>query len=62
MNARDTEIVSIRSDLDDQRQKYENILDTKLALDTEIAVYKALLDEEEKRTSRLEERELKRQT
>ena len=52
LNARDTEIVSIRSDLDDQRQKYENILDTKLALDTEIAVYKALLDEEEKRTSR----------
>ena len=52
MNARDTEIVSIRSDLDNQRQKYENILDTKLALDTEIAVYKALLDEEEKRTSR----------
>ena len=52
MNARDMEIVSIRSELDDQRQKYEDMLGTKLALDTEISVYKALLDEEEKRVSR----------
>ena len=54
MNARDMEIVSIRSELDDQRQKYEDMLGTKLALDTEISVYKALLDEEEKRVSRYE--------
>ena len=45
------EIVSIRSELDDQRQKYEDMLGTKLALDTEISVYKALLDEEEKRVA-----------
>ena len=42
----------MRSKLDEEREKYEKILETKLALDTEIAVYKALLDEEEKRVTR----------
>ena len=53
MNARDSEIVTMRSELDDKRKEFEDILGTKMALDTEIAIYKTLLDEEEKRVSRL---------
>ena len=52
LNARDSEIVTMRSELDDKRKEFEDILGTKLALDTEIAVYKTLLDQEEKRVSR----------
>ena len=52
MNARDSEIVTMRSELDAKRKEFEDILGTKMALDTEIAIYKTLLDEEEKRVSR----------
>ena len=52
LNARDSEIVTMRSELDDKRKEFEDILGTKMALDTEIAIYKTLLDEEEKRVSR----------
>ena len=52
MNARDSEIVTVRSELDERRKEFEDILGTKMALDTEIAIYKTLLDEEEKRVSR----------
>ena len=52
LNARDSEIVTMRSELDAKRKEFEDILGTKMALDTEIAIYKTLLDEEEKRVSR----------
>ena len=52
MNARDSEIVTMRSELDDKRKEFEDLLGTKMALDTEIAIYKTLLDEGEKRVSR----------
>ena len=50
--AKTSELESIRDDLEKERHKYEDMLGTKLALDTEIAVYKALLDGEEKRVAR----------
>ena len=42
----------MKEEIDTQRHEYENILEVKLALDTEIAVYKSLIDAEEKRISR----------
>ena len=49
---KNTEIEAIRLDLEQERHKYEDILTIKQAMDAEIAIYKALLDGEEKRVSR----------
>ena len=52
---KNTEIEAIRLDLEQERHKYEDILTIKQAMDAEIAIYKALLDGEEKRVSRYEQ-------
>ena len=49
---KNTEIEAIRLDLEQERHKYEDILSIKQAMDAEIAIYKALLDGEEKRVTR----------
>ena len=53
-NARDTdrlrkELKNTRDDLEAKIQEYEDLLDTKLHLDMELATYKKLMDEEEDR-------------
>eukprot|EP00092_Neocalanus_flemingeri_P004233 GFUD01004553.1.p1 GENE.GFUD01004553.1~~GFUD01004553.1.p1 ORF type:complete len:475 (+),score=161.68 GFUD01004553.1:169-1425(+) len=52
VNSKDKELENMKEEIDHQRHEYENILEVKLALDTEIAVYKSLIDAEEKRISR----------
>ena len=52
ISAREEELELTRQDADRGRREFEQMLGAKLALDTEIAVYKALLDSEEKRVSR----------
>ena len=52
INSQDVELENMKDEINHQRQEYENILEIKLALDTEIAVYKSLIDAEEKRISR----------
>ena len=52
MNGKEKELEIVKEESNQQRKEYENILEIKLALDTEIAVYKSLIDAEEKRISR----------
>ena len=52
MEAKNREISDLRHELETERHKWEELLGTKLALDTEIAVYKTLLDGEERRVGR----------
>ena len=42
----------LKKEMDQQKILYANIMEVKLALDTEIRVYKNLIDVEEKRISR----------
>ncbi len=41
-----------KDDMSKVRHDYENILEEKLALDTEIAVYRGLIEAEERRLAR----------
>jgi len=52
LNGKEKELEIVKEEANQQRKEYENILEIKLALDTEIAVYKSLIDAEEKRISR----------
>jgi len=57
LGAKDREINQLHGDVTRARVDYETILEEKLALDTEIAVYKGLIEAEESRLARASKRE-----
>lgn len=46
---RDQEIQTLKETIDQMQNDYQNLLDTKIGLDREIATYRKLLDSEEER-------------
>ena len=49
MGAKDREIEKLLEELRKQQRMYQSLMDTKIALDMEIAVYRRLLESEEDR-------------
>ena len=47
--AKDNEIQRLLDELSNQLEQYQNLMDTKIALDMEIAVFRRLLESEEDR-------------
>lgn len=49
INERDDEIINLKQIIEQMQIDYQNLLDTKIGLDREIATYRKLLDSEEER-------------
>ncbi len=58
LNERDDEIQNLKQIIEQMQIDYQNLLDTKIGLDREIATYRKLLDSEEERYNILQRKKI----